>query len=327
MRATLSFLVLLVLAAQTARAAETSAPFDSVDSALRTTHLESRVAASQLLDDGSTKAAPSYHFDAEQADRILAQEGEATPHWDEGQSSGAPRRWWSLALSAAVPGLGEAVTGHRRGYFFMAADAASIFGAIHYNKKGDDKEKEYIAFADAHWSESRWEEALRTVDTSPWFGTDYRDKSKDDVPLYVSKEEDAREYYENLGKWDIFWYGWQDSKPSSIGDTDITWDWTNPPPDFITPLRNQYLDMRTASNDAYGNRDKFLTASLLLRLFSVLQVAYLEGFIGGRYNNDYEGPGVGGSLAHLQKSHGAQVNWFVDARSLDHTRLGLQVRY
>ncbi len=322
MRATISLLLFLVFSAGTARAAETSTPFNP---AIQTTHLVSRGSAAELLEDASSPDTPTYRFSARQADRLLAQEGESVPHWEGGQSSGAPRRWWSLALSAAVPGLGEAVTGHRRGYFFMAADAASIFGAIHYNKKGDDKENEYIAFADAHWHQADWEEALRTVDTSPWFGTNY--EKKEDVPLYVSKEEDAREYYENLGKWDIFWYGWEDSKPTSIGDTDITWDWTNPPADFITPLRNQYLDMRTASNDAYGNRDKFLTASLLLRLVSVLQVAYLEGFIGGRYKNDYEGPGVGGSLAHWQKSHGAQVNWFVDARSIDHTRLGLQVRY
>jgi hypothetical protein len=291
------------------------------------THLVSRVSSTQILQGEKGKVTPSYRFSAEQADEVLAQGEEPVPDWQENQSNGAPKRWWPLVLSAALPGLGEAVTGHRRGYLFMAADAASIYGAVHYNKKGDDKETEYLAFADAHWFQDQWEEALRTVDTSPWFGTDYRGKSKEDVPLWVPKDQDAREYYENLGKWDIFWYGWEDSKPRSISDTDITWDWTNPPTDFITPLRNQYLDMRTASNDAYGNRDKFLTASLLLRLVSVLQVAYLEGFIGGHYNTDYEGPGVGGSLAHLQKSHGAQVNWFVDAQNIDNTRLGLQVRY
>jgi len=323
MRIFTSALLFLVFHAVPALAAQTSTPLHEGRSM---THLVSWTSSAQILEAETTTAVPSYRFSAEQADRVLAQGEEPVPDWEDSHAHGAPKRWWSLALSAAVPGLGEAVTGHKRGYLFMAADAASIFGAVHYNKKGDDKETEYIAFADAHWSETQWEEALRTVDTSPWFGTDYRDKSKEDVPLYVSKEQDAREYYENLGKWDIFWYGWEDSKPGSLGDG-ITWDWTNPPPDFITPLRNQYLDMRTASNDAYGNRDKFVTASLLLRLVSVLQVAYLEGFIGGHYSNDYDGPGVGGSLAHLQKSHGAQVNWFVDAQNIENTRLGLQVRY
>ncbi len=261
---------------------------------------------------------------ASEADRVVAEGEEVTPDWETSGAAGAPRRWWPLVMSAVLPGLGEAVTGHMRGYFLMAADVASIGASVHYDQVGDDREDEYIAFADAHWSEDRWEEALRTEDQAEWFGTDYQ--SKDEVPLYVSREEDAREYYENLGKWDIFWYGWEDSKPRSITDP-VDWDWAHPPAEFMTPLRDQYLDMRTASNDAYDKSNTFRSISLILRVFSVVQVAYLEGFVGGRYKSDYEGPGVGGSLAHLEESHGAQVNWFVDAGSIRQARLGLQVRY
>ncbi len=269
----------------------------------------------------------SFQLSTAEVDEILAGQEEAIPDWDAAGVKTAPRRLGPLVLSAIWPGLGEAVTGHVRGYFLMAADAASIGASIHYDQKGDDRKEEYIAFADAHWSEDEWKLAIETEDQSPWFGTDYQ--AADEVPLYVSKQEDAREYYENLGKWDIFWYGWEDSKPRSIQDPDITWDWTHPPAEFMTPLRNQYLDMRVASNDAYDTRNTFRSISLILRVFSVLQVAYLEGFIGGRYHtrSAYEGPGVGGALADLEKSHGARVNWFVDAGSIRQARVGLQVRY
>ena len=266
-----------------------------------------------------------FQLTAAEVDEVLASQEEVAPDWDAVQARQAPRRWWPLAMSAVLPGLGEAVTGHVRGYVFMAADLAAIGGSIYYDQQGDDKQKEYIAFADAHWSQDDWTDAIENYDQAPWFGTDYQ--SIEEVPLWVRKEDDPREYYENLGKWDIFWYGWEDSKPRSIGDTDITWDWMHPPENFMTPLRDQYLNMRTESNDDYSKRDTLHSVSLILRVLSVVQVAYLEGFIGGRYKSDYEGPGVGGSLAHLEESHGAQVNWFVDAGNIQNARLGLQVRY
>ncbi len=275
-----------------------------------------------LLGPSSERATPRYLLSSAEMDAVLQQDEESLPDWESAQASGAPRRWWPLLLSAALPGLGEATTGYTRGYFLIAADLASLGLAYSENEKGDEKEEDYLAFADAHWSEELWEEALRTTDTSPWFGTNYQ--SKEEVPLYVSKEEDEREYYENLGKWDIFWYGWSDSR-TDIG-ADPYWDWNSPPENFMTPLRDQYLDMRTESNDAYESRDRYLAVSLLLRVFSVLEVAYLEGFIGGKYNNGYEGPGVGGTLTQSDLD-GRRLNWFVDASNPKQSRLGLQLRY
>ena len=52
----------------------------------------------------------------------------------------------------------------------------------------------------------------------------------------------------------------------------------------MTPLRKQYIEMRDASNSAYETRDTFLSAALLLRVVSVLQMVYLEGFVGRRYD-------------------------------------------
>ena len=122
-----------------------------------------------------------------------------------------------------------------------------------------------------------------------------------DVPLYVSREEDEREWFENLGKWDVFAWGWREywEDGYSPGDPEN--------PNYMTPLRQQYLDLRGESNDAFQNRDRFLTAALL--------VAYLEGFIGGRFSE-------AGAEAD-----GPRTGWFLEPQGLTGTQIGWKVSY
>ena len=61
-----------------------------------------------------------------------------------------------MLMSLVLPGAGEAYLGHSRGYLQIALDAASWYGALHYDGKGEDKKDEYYAYADQHWSLDRW---------------------------------------------------------------------------------------------------------------------------------------------------------------------------
>jgi len=228
------------------------------------------------------------------------------PTW-QGEAAG-PRRWWPLVLSAAVPGLGEAVTGHWWGYAMIAADGGLLYAAVDKHREGGDLEDEYKAFADEHYSEDEWRLALSQGDLEPYFPRLTAGSSPDHVDLYVTREEDEREWYENIGKWDQFAWGWREYWEEDFDPGDPA------NPDFITPLRQKYVDLRGESNDAFGQSDTFLTISLLLRVASVLQMAYLEGFIGGRYN---DGPGL---------EDAGQV-LLVSDRVRDQTRFGLQVSY
>lgn len=228
------------------------------------------------------------------------------PTW-QGEAGG-PRRWWPLVLSAAVPGLGEAITGHWWGYGMIAADGGLLFAALDKRQEGEDLEDEYKAFADEHYSEDEWRLALSQGDLEPYFPRLTAGSSAEDVDLYVTKEEDEREWYENIGKWDQFAWGWREYWEEDFDPGDPA------NPDFITPLRQKYVDLRGESNDAFGRSDTYLTISLLLRVASVLQMAYLEGFIGGRYN---EGPGLDDPGQVLVVSDVVR----------DQTRFGLQVSY
>ena len=248
----------------------------------------------------------------------------------------APRRWWPLLASAALPGLGESLTGHRRGWFMIAADVGIWYGVIDRSNEGDDWETRYEAFALEHWSEDAW---TRAVATSANFREYYPDEGfvPEDVALYVSREDDEREWFENLGKWDVFAWGWrefwddawnEERHEDFLGaelyqpdpDDRSTWFFPNDKA-TMTPLRDEYLEMRVKSNDAYQTRDQLFNAAVLLRVFSVLQTAYLEGFIGGRYDaadvgaaaprEDLDRPRAAWVLAPFE-GDGALVGWKVE---------------
>lgn len=196
----------------------------------------------------------------------------------------APRRWWPIAMSAVLPGLGEVTTGHMRGIPMIGLDGAIWYGVYSKNQDGNDKEEEFEAFALQHWSQDEWEVALAAGDLEPFFPEYGFGTLKEDVPLYVPRSVDEREWFENAGKWDEFAWGWreywEEGYTPQPGFPD-TWYFSDNP--TMTPLRKEYIEMRQSSNDAFESRDTLLSAALLLRVFSVLQMVYLEGFVGRRY--------------------------------------------
>lgn len=254
-----------------------------------------------------------------------SQEAEANPAAFEKPYRG-PRRWWAVLSSAVVPGMGQAMTGHFVwGGAQIFADAAMILGAVDRDQEGKDKETQYKEFADQHYSEDAWTRALANGDLEPFFGHGVGSKPEN-VPLYVPKEEDEREWYENIGKWDQFAWGWREY-------WDDDWPWPendlyrpgdSPPFDpndiFETPLRAEYVALRGESNDAFNARDRFINVSILLRFFSVVQMAYFEGFIGGgRFENDARRPAPADAPPRF--------GWFMAPAGAEETRMGVKVSY
>ena len=196
------------------------------------------------------------------------------------EAGGSGRRGVALpmAMSLVLPGLGEAWLGYKRGYALMAIDVASWIGVAHYVSEGNRKRDEYYAYADANWSEDDLAAAYgASLPGTFYFGvTDYTA-----LPLWVSKEDDRREYYENLGKWDQFVFGWNDfSDPRNYEDlapytsqdlTDVR----------VSAHRETYRAMRIDSNRQFTYRDRLLYLNMFTRLFSLFEVAYLQGLLGG----------------------------------------------
>lgn len=204
-----------------------------------------------------------------------------------------------VLFSLILPGSGEAYMGYKRGYFMMAADIFAWTQVAKYHNEGDDLTDKYIAFADEHYSDDQLVEAYNAASLDPeragegeiYFPdvgniTDTSELHK--LPLYVTKEEDFREYYENLGKWEQFIFGWDDytraSDPNNPNapagyDPSLTLDDLRQP--WVSKNRQTYQEMRGEANDAYETRDTWLYVNIGLRVFSVIQSAWLSGIIGG----------------------------------------------
>ncbi len=187
-----------------------------------------------------------------------------------------------------------------RGAALVAVDAFCWFKVKENGDEGRDIEDEYYAFADKHWSEANLVEGYDGSSDDPMrggVGLDYfnlGDYSSinnvaelERLSLWVSKEVDRREYYENLGKWDQFVFGWDDFRnplapppgvefePSgTFALSDLRQPWTS-------YNREHYRDLREASNEAFKRQDRYMYVNIGLRLFSVMEVAFLQGWLGG----------------------------------------------
>ncbi len=224
-----------------------------------------------------------------------------------GDDGGGSRKALHILSSLVLPGSGEAMLGYRRGYLMMAADIFAWTRVFKYDSDGDDLQQEFFQFADDHWSLDKLTAAYAGQSIGDYvydpnelendqgvpLGQAYMDittiNSIDDLqgnlPLYVSVEADHWEYYENLGKWDQFVFGWDDFV--NPYDTVLTGGYvpTGTLQDLRQPFtsknRDLYREMRGASDDAYSKRDTWLMVNVGLRIFSVIQTAYLDGVLGG----------------------------------------------
>jgi hypothetical protein len=219
---------------------------------------------------------------------------------DEFESSSRRKKsGWPVLFSLILPGAGEASMGYTRGYFMMAADIFAWTQVAKYHNEGEDLTDDYLAFADDHYTDEMLLEGYLDAGVDPersgegahYFSTITNENNfntledLNNLPLYVSKEDDFREYYENLGKWDQFIFGWDDYTRASIPyaeydykPTDTRADLQHP---WVSANRDTYREMRDAANDAYLSRDRWLYVNIGLRVFSVIQSAYLAGILSG----------------------------------------------
>jgi len=218
---------------------------------------------------------------------------------DEG-GSGSPG--WSMLASLVLPGAGEAMMGYKRGYAMMAVDIYAWAQVSKYHSDGGDLKDAYYAFADEHYSDETLVLGYQPGAFDPraglgeYYFSEIINGTVNDVDdlhylsLYVTVEDDRREWYENLGKWDQFIFGWDDftrpdSRPDIYTPNGTTEDLHQP---WVSANREIYRKMRDESNDAFKSRDRWLYVNIGMRVFSVLQVAYLSGMLTGGDSYDLQ---------------------------------------
>lgn len=176
--------------------------------------------------------------------------------------------------SLVVPGAGEFYAGSKiKAVAFFGLEAGFWAAYFNYHKKGKNKETEYINYANAHWDVKAYTDSL--LHNYAGFGVDPATGIVIDTPgVYFGEGGDSivishsihpvageplskdQQYYEEIGKYDQFRFGWDDF--AGI---------------FLTPNRNIYLGIRHDSNSLLDKANRFIMFSLANHLLSAFDAA------------------------------------------------------
>ena len=191
----------------------------------------------------------------------------------------SPRR--AFLKSLLIPGWGQWYTGNRwKPFLYLGLEAAGWLSWSNFRSKGDDLETEYQAFADSPetgWTYDRYENALNivydiSVDTMKY--TVFVDGVPQDRVFshhiypdtegHISKNQT---YYENIGKYDQFAFGWVDF-PDILEPGDTTGV------NFVTPNRQAYLKKRDNANREFNKASTVLILTIGNHLLSAFEAAW-----------------------------------------------------
>lgn len=222
------------------------------------------------------------------------------------------RRGLKVIQSAIVPGLTQLLNGeYVKGSIFAGIEVISWGLWYSYDSKGYDKRDEYQAFADEHWDSERYVELRdRIVNRAVSEGAVYSvlstiaSQNGEGGAWTYSPEFWAvdfsvhnQHYYEDIGKYAKYMYGWDDTyEDFNEKWTETTWDsWIevvnrdtafyepgledvhNPSPDLAQYRvkrvnREKYISMRTESNDNFDKARMMLNVILINHILSAFDV-------------------------------------------------------
>ncbi len=189
----------------------------------------------------------------------------------------------SVLCSAILPGLGELYlyTQSRekailaRVPLFLAFEGYNWYAYKDNHDKGRDLKDQYVVFADLHWSEERFLEqhpcCYGGFCTDWEFYNEHCNDGPDYFP-YIPRYLDFEEYYENIGKYDAFVYGWDD------------WDSVNP--EYWTPNRTYYWSLRQDSNKHLARADDHIMLLIVNRVLSMIDAGWLAYRMGRGESNE-----------------------------------------
>jgi len=172
-----------------------------------------------------------------------------------------PRK--AMLYSVLIPGLGQAKNkSYKKAALFMAVEAASWFLYFDQKKAGNRLNDEFESYADAHWNpDGYWQAVAQEAgcDFRAGVVTDCMREFERATWSHQLPETKDQHYYENIGKYDQFNAGWDD---------------TNTHRDRDSENRKAYTFLRKDSNDAFGRARLASTITILNHIISALEAGY-----------------------------------------------------
>lgn len=161
-------------------------------------------------------------------------------------------------LSLLVPGLGELYSGAKwRATGFMASEGLTWLAYFSWRSKGNDLKADFRVFADQHWDESRyfaWQSYNQAqAESQQYYETEH-------LP---AKATDTQQYYELIGKYAQFIYGWDD----------VTSSFTTTNMSIRSDLQQDYEGQRNESNKHLKRASTIAGVAVLNRIASAIHAS------------------------------------------------------
>lgn len=146
----------------------------------------------------------------------------------------------AFLFSAIVPGTGELYSKAKRGYIFVAAEAAFWAAYIVIHGRAGELEQEYVSFVDEH---IRFESDSPATSTANWTMEDYEHATQSDNWHYVYTESNGHPV-DRVGK--FYW----DDLPEDMID--------EPGSQLVSQSRAEAFEKRHLSNDKFEQAKIFI---------------------------------------------------------------------
>jgi len=177
----------------------------------------------------------------------------------------------AFLLSLLVPGAGQLYVGSKtKAALFFGIEALTLTGHIVYHNKGEDKTDIFNAYADTYWSESRYSDWLEINWGEREDDSIYRipgDPSSGSLFTHTLPSTKTQQYYEMIGKYNQFVFGWADIEPLTAPDP-------NSAEHQYSPLRLHYEDMRGDANHMYDVAKTSLIVLMVNHVISSFEAAW-----------------------------------------------------
>ncbi len=211
----------------------------------------------------------------------------------------------AFLYSLLIPGAGQIYTKSNiiKPILFLGIEVAGIMGYLNFHGKGEDRRDVYQAYADEHWFYDgryvmKYDDGAITDsayhggylgsledqypsgewcfgDTAKWYDSGdnkWKNTFAEHLNVVVNVEDSSsvavkdHAYYENIGKYPQFQFGWDDfpyPQPDSLVNNK----------DYRSPHRNTYVKLRKDANDEFSKATKMLFLTMANHLVSAFDAA------------------------------------------------------
>ena len=209
---------------------------------------------------------------------------------DSGSSNIKPKSTRkAFFLSLLLPGLGETYVGSKRAIVFLGLEAFSWWKYLTNTKEGNDLEDKFQRFADRHWhyydettsagdplDYNYWKWLQHNYEINELTPEDYNE-IKEIIEAggqsHSLPSKNTQQYYEMIGKYDHFVYGWEDIEDNNPSLEELGYGEKT---ELInSPLRLEYMKMRGDSNDRLKAGQQGIYIMLINRIVSAIDAGRL----------------------------------------------------